>query len=64
MSARQALPVDMLVAAYGQHEDNLGQASDLLEHLSSPDVMAAVYHRDPYKTAEWQQDLDALFVSV
>lgn len=60
----QILPVDMLVAAYGHHEDNLSQAADILEHLTSPEVMAAVYHRDPYKTAEWQLDLDAIFVSV
>ncbi|XP_052123400.1 echinoderm microtubule-associated protein-like 1 isoform X4 [Frankliniella occidentalis] len=59
----QPLPADMLMAAYGQHEDNLGKVSDLLEHLSSPDIMGAVYHRNPYKTTQWQTDLDALFVS-
>ncbi|KAK3911366.1 Cilia- and flagella-associated protein 61 [Frankliniella fusca] len=57
----EPLPVDMLVAAYGQHEDNLDKVADLLEHLSSPDIMGAVYHRNPYRMTQWQTDLDALF---
>jgi hypothetical protein len=54
----------MLEAAYGQHEDNLSQVSDVFAHLSSPDVMAAVYHRDPHRTSEWNLDLDTLFVRL
>ncbi|KAJ1522715.1 hypothetical protein ONE63_001875 [Megalurothrips usitatus] len=57
----QPLPVDMLVAWYGQREDNLAAAADILAHLSSPDVMRAVFHRDPYRESQRQRDLDALF---